>query len=129
MPLVEIFVSDKRSPSERRKVADAVHHALVLAIGIPHDDRFQLVRALAEGEYIADPSYLGLSRTADFLVVRITLRRGRTLEQKQALYRSLADGASKAIGLRLEDVLVVLSENDASDWSFGAGLAQYAAAK
>jgi hypothetical protein len=33
-----------------------------------------------------------------------------------------------ATGTRREDVMVVLSENDAIDWSFGGGIAQYAPA-
>jgi phenylpyruvate tautomerase PptA (4-oxalocrotonate tautomerase family) len=129
MPLVEIFVSERRPRAERRKLADAVHLALVEALAIPADDRFQLVRALDEDDYIADPTYLGVSRTRDFLVVRVTLRRGRSLDKKRALYRGIADGAARAVGLRPEDVFIVLNENEASDWSFGAGVAQYAPAE
>jgi phenylpyruvate tautomerase PptA (4-oxalocrotonate tautomerase family) len=128
MPLVEIFVPEKRPVAERRKLADAIHRALVEALAIPQDDRFQILRPLAEGEYSADPSYLGVTRTRDFLVVRVTLRRGRSTDKKRALYRGIAEGAAQAVGMRTEDVFVVLNENEASDWSFGAGIAQYAPA-
>jgi 4-oxalocrotonate tautomerase len=126
MPLVEIYVSEARSADQKKKLANAVHGALVEAIGLPADDRFQILRVLAREDYVADPSYLGLARSDDFLVVRVTLRRGRTPEKKQALYRAIADGAVRAVGMRAEDVFVVLHENDAIDWSFGGGVAQYA---
>jgi phenylpyruvate tautomerase PptA (4-oxalocrotonate tautomerase family) len=126
MPLVEIYVSERRPPEQRRKLADAVHQALVAAIAIPEDDRFQIVRALGAEDIIADRGYLGVSRSEDLLFVRVTLRRGRSTEKKRALYRAVADGAARAVGMRIEDVLVVLSENEASDWSFGNGVAQYA---
>ena len=47
-------------------------------------------------------------------------------EQLPPEYRAVVDRAAAAIGVRPEDVLVVLSENDAIDWSFGGGVAQYA---
>ena len=129
MPFVEIFVPETHPAVQRRKLADAVHRALVDSIAIPEDDCLQMLRPLPEGEYIADPSYLGIARSRDFLVVRVTLRRGRSVEQKRALYRAVADNAARAVAVRREDVFVVLHENDASDWSFGAGIAQYAPAE
>ena len=126
MPFVEIFVPETRSAAERRSLADAVHAALVETIGIPSDDRFQVLRPLGGGDWIYDPSYLGQSRTPDALVVRITLRRGRTAVKKRALYQAIAENAERALGVRAEDVFVVLHENESIDWSFGGGVAQYA---
>ncbi len=128
MPLVEIYVSEQRPPEQRRRLADALHSAVVETVGIPEDDRFQIIRALGAGEYVADRRYPGLQRTADFLIVRITLRRGRAPETKRALYRATAARAAEALGIRGDDVLVTLHENDSIDWSFGAGIAQYAPA-
>jgi phenylpyruvate tautomerase PptA (4-oxalocrotonate tautomerase family) len=126
MPLVEIFVSEARPASDRKKLADAVHQALVQAVSIPEGDRFQLVRTLSAADVFIDATYLGLTRTPDFVVVRVTLRRGRSNAIKRALYAAVAKNAAAAVGIRPEDVLILLTENDAADWSFGAGLAQYA---
>ena len=128
MPLVRIDVPAHRDASYRRNVSDAVHRALVDAIGIPPDDRFHVITPHAVEDLIFDPGYLGVARTADFLAVHITLRRGRAPEKKRALYRAIAENVSAATGTRVEDVMVVLSENDAVDWSFGGGVAQYAPA-
>jgi len=126
MPFVEIFVPETRAPSERRALADAVHRALVETIEIPPDDRFQALTVHAAPELIADPGYLGVARTVDFVAVRITLRRGRSPEKKRALYRAIVTKAEQAVGIRPADVLIVLSENDSPDWSFGNGVAHYA---
>jgi phenylpyruvate tautomerase PptA (4-oxalocrotonate tautomerase family) len=123
MPFVEIFSPAHRPAEHTRQLADAVHGALVAAIGIPAADRFQAVSSAAQLSY--DAGYLGIQRSADFTLVRITLRRGRSVEQKRALYRNIAEGASRATGIRPEDVMVVLVENDLPDWSFGGGVAQY----
>jgi phenylpyruvate tautomerase PptA (4-oxalocrotonate tautomerase family) len=123
MPFVEIFTSPRRSGAQTRQLADAVHRALVATIGIPADDRFQAI--LPAAELIYDPGYLGIERSAEFTLVRVTLRRGRSVEQKRALYRAIAEGASESVGGRADDVMVILVENELPDWSFGKGIAQY----
>jgi phenylpyruvate tautomerase PptA (4-oxalocrotonate tautomerase family) len=128
MPLVRIAVPANRDASYRRNVSDAVHKALVDAIGIPPADRFHIVTAHDPEDLIFDPTYLDVTRSSGFLAVHITLRRGRAPEKKRALYRAIADNVSAATGTPVEDVMVVLSENDAIDWSFGRGIAQYAPA-
>jgi phenylpyruvate tautomerase PptA (4-oxalocrotonate tautomerase family) len=125
MPFVEIFAPAQRPPPQNRKLADAVHRALVAAIGIPADDRFQAILPGAPTELLYDPSYLGIERSPEFTLIRITFRRGRTVEQKRALYRAIADEVIQATELRPEDLMVVLLENELPDWSFGNGLAQY----
>lgn len=126
MPLVRISVPANRDASYRRNVSDAVHKALVDAIGIPPADRFHILTAHNPEDLIFDPGYLDVTRTPGFLAVHITLRRGRAPEKKRALYRAIADNVNAATGTRAEDVMIVLSENDAVDWSFGGGVAQYA---
>ena len=128
MPLVRIDVPANRDASYRRNVSDAVHQALVDVIGIPLADRFHIITAHDPEDLIFDPGYLDVTRTPGFLAVHITLRRGRAPEKKRALYRAIAENVSAATGTRAEDVMVVLSENDAVDWSFGGGIAQYAPA-
>jgi phenylpyruvate tautomerase PptA (4-oxalocrotonate tautomerase family) len=125
MPFVEIFGPAQRPAAHTRQLADAVQRALVAAIGIPAEDRFQAISSGAGSELIYDPGYLGIQRSPDFTLVRITLRRGRTVEQKRALYREIAEEVRDATGIRPEDVLVVLVENELPDWSFGKGVAQY----
>jgi phenylpyruvate tautomerase PptA (4-oxalocrotonate tautomerase family) len=51
---------------------------------------------------------------------------GRTLEQKKAFYKKIADGLHERLGLRREDVLINLVEVAKENWSFGNGIAQYA---
>jgi phenylpyruvate tautomerase PptA (4-oxalocrotonate tautomerase family) len=106
----------------------AVHEALIDAIGIPADDLFQVLTSHdgATGAFRYDPDYLGVHRDDGLVLVDITMRSGRTSEQKQALYRRIAELASKHAGTEPRNVFVVIHENDLPDWSFGEGIAQYA---
>jgi 4-oxalocrotonate tautomerase len=95
------------------------------AIAIPEGDLFVTLTAHAEGELVVDPNFMGMQRSKDFVLVHITLRRGRTTEVKQALYREIARLLQERAQIASDDVMVVLSENDSPDWSFGKGEAQF----
>jgi 4-oxalocrotonate tautomerase len=125
LPLVTLSLEAGRTREEKHRLADAVYEALRAAVGIPENDRFVAVREHAPGDLIADPGYLGVQRSEHPMFVEITLRRGRAVVQKQALYREIAERMSATGLVRTEDLLMVLHENDTADWSFGRGVAQY----
>ena len=121
MPLVHI--TGRHEARTLRALGDAVHDALVSAIGIPPDDRFQIIRTATEETLVADPSYLGIQRESP-VIVEISLSAGRSNDLKRALYAAIARGA-EGVGVRPQDVMIVLRENQRVDWSFGDGIAQY----
>jgi 4-oxalocrotonate tautomerase len=125
MPFVRIGISDSIPHPQRRAVADSVHQALVDAIEIPSDDRFQLIDTYDSGSMIADPNYLGISRSSSMVFVQIFLKSGRTVHMKQRLYRRIAELLHANAQIRREDVFITLVENELEDWSFGNGTAQY----
>jgi phenylpyruvate tautomerase PptA (4-oxalocrotonate tautomerase family) len=125
MPLVRISLIEGRAAQYKRAVADAVHQALVRALGIAPDDRFQVITEHSRDDLIFDANYLGVQRSDAFVIVQITLRSGRSNELKKALYQSIVDNLADQPGLRREDVMIVLIENELADWSFGKGVASY----
>ena len=80
----------------------------------------------APGNLVVNPDYLGIHRTADAVLIEVTLNEGRTVAAKQDFYRAVADGLHERIGLRREDALICLVEVKKENWSFGNGEAQYA---
>ncbi|MFG3756527.1 tautomerase family protein, partial [Klebsiella pneumoniae] len=54
-----------------------------------------------------------------------TVSNTRTVAQKQALYRRIAERLTDSPGLRPEDIFISLVEVLPENWSFGHGLAQY----
>ena len=106
-------------------VGEAVHRAMVAHLDVPATDVFRSLDSTAEGATIADSGYLGVARERP-LFIEIALRRGRTDDAKRAFYRTLADDVRANALARAEDLLIVLRENEAVDWSFGNGEAQNA---
>jgi 4-oxalocrotonate tautomerase len=126
MPLQRISIVSGKDVAYRQAVADAVHRALVETVGVPADDRFQIITEHAPGMMVCTPRYLGIDHGRAPVFVQITLNRGRTLAQKRALYARLADLLQETARVPRADVIVNLVEVSKEDWSFGDGLAQYA---
>jgi phenylpyruvate tautomerase PptA (4-oxalocrotonate tautomerase family) len=125
MPLVRIDTVQRLAPDRRRALGEAVHRAMVDTLDVPADDRFQVIVGHADEALSVTPSYLGIAHGQDVVLVQITLNAGRTLEQKRAFYRRVADDL-RAAGVRREDVVVNLVEVAKENWSFGNGDAPYA---
>jgi len=121
VPLTSISLRKGKSKEYRRAVADSVHSALVEAVGIPADDRFQIVTEVEPDGLIYDRSFLGIERSDDLVIVQITLRSGRSREIRAQLHRTIAQKLAESPGLRTEDVFISLVENDYADWSVGRG--------
>ena len=126
MPLVRVDAPDSRSAEDLAAIGDGVHRALVEAIGIPKQDRFQVLSRHAAGGLVFDRHYLGISRSDGVVFVQITLSVGRSVEQKKALFAAIVRNLGQRPGIRREDVFINLVEVVKENWSFGNGVAQYA---
>jgi 4-oxalocrotonate tautomerase len=124
MPLVRIDLRKGKDAAYRQQVGRVVYEALV-SVGVPRNDRFQVIGEYEAGNFLFDPDYLGVHRSHDLVIIQITWSEGRTVEQKKALYKAIADGLSVALGIRPEDVFINLVEVKKENWSFGNGVAQY----
>ncbi|MFD6194568.1 tautomerase family protein [Streptomyces sp. NPDC060275] len=126
MPFVRIDAHGCGTGDDRLDaLGRAVHDALVETLGIPRDDRFQVLTAHDAARTLRHDDYLGVRRDAGIVFVAITLRAGRTTRQKEALYARIAQLAEEYAGTAPRNVFVTLTENTSADWSLGNGLAQY----
>jgi phenylpyruvate tautomerase PptA (4-oxalocrotonate tautomerase family) len=125
MPLARISVPAGKSADYRKTVGDVVYESMLPTLKAPEGDRFQIVTEHSPNDLILDPNYLGISRTKEAIIVQLTLREGRTVEQKKDFFKMVADGLHDRLKVRREDVFINLVETKKEDWSFGNGVAQY----
>ncbi|MFC0397700.1 tautomerase family protein [Paraburkholderia rhizosphaerae] len=125
MPLVRIDLLAGQSSEYRSALADEVYKAMTSTLKVPENDRFMVISEYQPSDFIADPTYLGISRSRDCVIVQITLNAGRDIDMKRTFYKALADGLHTRIGLRREDLFISLVEVAKENWSFGNGIAQY----
>jgi len=126
MPLARIDLPAGKSADFHRIVGDVVYDAIISALKAPKDDRFQIITEHPSSGLILDPIYLGIQRTADAIIIQLTMNEGRTVDMKRAFYKAVADGLHERLGQRREDVFISLVEVKKENWSFGNGEAQYA---
>ncbi|TWB14152.1 phenylpyruvate tautomerase PptA (4-oxalocrotonate tautomerase family) [Nitrospirillum amazonense] len=126
MPLARIDLVKGKSAEYRHTIGEVIYEAMLSTLNVPKDDRFQIITEHGDSDFVADPTYMGIHRTRDTVIIQITLNQGRTLEVKKAFYKAVADGLHARLGLRREDVFINLVEVPKENWSFGNGEAQYA---
>ena len=126
MPLVRITLRRGKTPEFLREASNAVHDALVATANVPTDDRFHIIEEVDAGRLIAHPTYGGVERSENLIVIQITLNAGRTVDVKRALYADIAKRLNQSVDVRPDDVLVSLVEVTKENWSFGGGRATYA---
>ncbi|MER6378781.1 tautomerase family protein [Streptomyces sp. NPDC001250] len=128
MPFVRIDALGT-DPARLDALGQAVQDALVETLSVPPEDRFQVLTG-HDGvtSTLRYDDHLGLHKDESVVFVAITMRSGRSPEQKRALYRRIAELVHERTGTEPRNVVVTVTENTLVDWSFGDGEAQYAPA-
>ncbi|KVC43027.1 tautomerase family protein [Burkholderia diffusa] len=125
MPLTRIAMREGKPAAYRAALVDGVHRALMHTFNVPEDDIFMVVTEHSAENFVFGRHYLDIERSDDLVMIQITANNTRTLEQKQALYRTIAENLARQPGVRPQDVFISLIEVLKEDWSFGNGIAQY----
>ena len=125
MPFVRIDLREGKNAEYRKALGDGVHRAMMEALAIPPDDRFQVITEHPAQGLIYDPQYLGVKRSDNVVLVQITLSAGRKPQQKRKLFKRMAEILAEAPGLKSADLVINLVEVVWENWSFGNGEAQY----
>jgi 4-oxalocrotonate tautomerase len=125
MPLVRIDLRQGTSIEFRKVIGEGVHTAMVEALAVPPDDRFQVITEHPPEGLVYDPQYLGVKRTDGVVFVQITLSTGRKPQQKRKLYKRMVEILKENPGVRPENLVINLVEVSWENWSFGNGEAQY----
>lgn len=126
MPLVRIDLKRGKPADYRRTAGEIVYEAMRATLNVPQDDHFQILTEHAPEDLVINPDYVGIHRTEDCILIQVVFNEGRSVDLKRAFYRAVADGLNERLGLRREDVFIVLVEVKKENWSFGNGEATYA---
>jgi 4-oxalocrotonate tautomerase len=124
MPFVQISLLQGKTAARALAVSEAVHQALVEVFDVPMLDKFQVVHEVPLERLIFPPSYMGIPHTRDIVYIHITCKEGRTTDMKRRLYANIAGSVAERTGMSQDDVVIVLTESKAENWSFGQGKAQ-----
>jgi 4-oxalocrotonate tautomerase len=129
MPLVRVSLRQGKPAAYRKAILDGVYRAMRATFDVPEEDRFMVINEHDETDFSYSNNYLGIGRSDDLVLIQITANNTRTTEKKKAFYRQIVENLEADPGVRGEDVFINLVEVLPENWSFGNGIAQYAADK
>ncbi|MGL5446665.1 MAG: tautomerase family protein [Rhabdaerophilum sp.] len=89
---------------------------------MPGDELFNQVTEYDPADLFYSRSFNGIARSDDFIVVEITMRRGRSDAMKRALYADIVRNLAERAQVNPRDAFIFMHENDYSDWSVGNGV-------
>ncbi|ARC58098.1 hypothetical protein AS850_13525 [Frondihabitans sp. 762G35] len=124
MPLIRIDLVEGRSEDQITAIGDTLQKTLVEVYGLPERDRFQIITEHPANRINALDVGLGIERSEHVVIIQIFTQAGRSVDEKQAFFKALADGL-ETVGVAGSDLVIGFVENTANDWSFGYGRAQY----
>jgi 4-oxalocrotonate tautomerase len=125
MPLVRISVRQGKSAEYRKALGDGIHQAMIEAMAVPPEDKFQVITEHPAEGLVYPPQYLGVPHSDSIVFVQITLSTGRKPQQKRKLYKRMAEILAATADLNPRDLIINLVEVSWENWSFGNGQAQY----
>ena len=125
MPLIHISLRAGKPEAYRQAIFDGLYRAMREALSVPEGDQFMTIGEHDAANFRYGNAY-GVIRSADVVYIQITVFNTRTVEQKKALFRRMAELLGKSPGIRPEDVFVLVLEAAKENWSVGHGLAQFA---
>ena len=125
MPLVHMSLRAGKPEGYRQAILDSLHRAMREALSVPEENQFMTITEHDAANFRYGNAY-GVTRSADIVYVQITVFSTRTVEQKKALFRRIAELLGERPGIRPEDVFVTVLDAAKENWSVGHGLAQFA---
>jgi 4-oxalocrotonate tautomerase len=125
MPLLQISLRAGKPEAYRQAIFNNLYRAMREALNVPEDDQFMTITEHDAANFRYGNAY-GVARSADVVYIQITVFNTRTMEQKKALFRRIAELLGESPGIRPEDVFVNIVDAAKENWSVGHGLAQFA---
>jgi 4-oxalocrotonate tautomerase len=125
MPLIHVALRAGKPEAHRKAILDGIYRAMREALEVPKDDQFMTITEHDATNFRYGNAF-GITRSDDLVYIQITVFDTRTVEQKKALFRRIADLLGDSPGIRPEDVFVNILESAKENWSVGHGLAQFA---
>lgn len=111
MPQIKIYGLRNNIESRRLALSDAVHSALMEAIGTPEDKRVQRFLIL-EPENFIFPS----DRTNNYTIIEIIMFEGRSVEAKKNLIKLLYQKIEQTTDIAPQDLEITIFETPKCNW-------------
>lgn len=127
MPVFHAHLPKGRFSREQKiAIGNALNQSLVQALNIPPGDRFVILSEHGDDELFIDPTFMGMNRTPNAMIISILLGAHRPSSDKKALMAKIPELLQQAADVSPDDVFIALVPVPNENFSFGRGVAQLA---
>jgi phenylpyruvate tautomerase PptA (4-oxalocrotonate tautomerase family) len=127
MPVFHAHIPKGRFTREQKiAMGNALNQSLVQGLGIPPGDRFIMISEHGDDELFIDPTFMGMNRTQNAMIVNVMIGAHRPLSDKRALMAAITRLLNEAVGIAPDDVFIALVPVPNENFSFGRGVPQLA---
>lgn len=127
MPVFHAHIPKGRFSKEQKlAMGNALNLSLVEALNIPKGDRFIVLSEHGEDELFIDPTFMGMNRTSNAMIITVLVGAHRPSSDKSALLAAIPRILERDVGISPDDVFVALVPVPNENFSFGRGIAQLA---
>ena len=124
MPLTHISMRKGKPEAYRQAIFVSLYRAMRETLGAPEGDQFMTISEHEAANFRYGAAF-GVARSDDLVYLQITVFDTRTVEEKKALLRRIAERLGESPGIRGEDVFVNIVDAAKENWSVGHGIAQF----
>ena len=111
MPLVKVEIIKGKTAEYKKMLLQSIHEALVAALQIEDDDRYQRLYELD-----ADCFERRASKTDKFTLIELTLFPGRSKDIKRAIIKETARILYERLEIQASDIMMIIHEPPLDNW-------------
>lgn len=126
MPFTRVSMLAGKPREYKQAILEGVYQSLRESFAVAENDRFMVVNEFSKDDFTYHPTYLGMERSDDVVVIEITCNNTRTVEQKKRLYQDINERLGQSPGIRTDDIVICIVEVAKENWSMGRGIASFA---
>lgn len=111
MPFVKVEIIEGKTPEYKAILLQTIHDALVLSLGIPDDDRFQILYELKAADFEHRKTLKD-----EPTLIELTFFPGRSKEMKRAAILEITRLLGERLSIAPNDIYIIINEPPLENW-------------
>lgn len=111
MAQIKVFGLRRALAGRTTEISDAIHGAVVEALGLPPDKRFHRFILLEDDEF-----FFPGERSENYTIIEVSMFEGRTSETKKKLINALYSRLHAEVGIAPQDLEITICETPRANW-------------
>lgn len=111
MAQIKIYGLRTTIEQHRTRLSEALHNAVVAALNLPPDKKFQRFIQLEPEDFM-----FPADRSNNYIIIEISLFAGRSSEVKKALIRMIFKNIEQTCGIVAQDIEITIVETPKENW-------------